>query len=62
MGVRGPNRTRAQDEYSIAQVLAEMRSVELFVEEELMVNITEHTLVPTHVPLTEAEKKQLLAR
>jgi len=53
---------RAQDDYSIAQVLAEMRSVELFVEEELMVNITEHTLVPTHVPLTEAEKKQLLAR
>ena len=44
------------------KVLAEMRSVELFVEEELMVNITEHTLVPTHVPLTEAEKKQLLAR
>ena len=31
-------------------------------EEELLVNITEHSLVPTHVPLSDQEKKDLLER
>lgn len=36
--------------------------LESFVEAELLVNITEHTLVPKHRVLTEAEKSQLLAK
>jgi len=44
------------------QLLNESKSIELFNEEELLVNITEHSLVPKHVVLTEDEKKQLLAR
>ena len=38
------------------------RTIELFMEEELLVNITEHSLVPTHVPLSDQEKKDLLER
>ena len=38
------------------------RSIELFMEEELLVNITEHSLVPLHIPLSDVEKKQLLER
>lgn len=34
--------------------------MEYFEEKELQVNITEHELVPKHIPLTEEEKKQLL--
>ncbi len=36
--------------------------IEQFLESELLVNITEHELVPRHVPLTPHEKSQLLAR
>ncbi len=34
--------------------------LEKFSESELIVNITEHTLVPQHIVLSEEEKKQLL--
>lgn len=36
--------------------------MEYFLEQELLVNITEHELVPLHTVLTEEEKKTLLAR
>eukprot|EP01114_Cavostelium_apophysatum_P003109 TRINITY_DN1284_c0_g1_i1.p1 TRINITY_DN1284_c0_g1~~TRINITY_DN1284_c0_g1_i1.p1 ORF type:complete len:209 (-),score=45.20 TRINITY_DN1284_c0_g1_i1:14-640(-) len=46
--------------------LQEMPSVkyrmEQFLESELLVNITEHNLVPKHIRLTIQEKKDLLAR
>jgi len=47
------------------QALAEMApkyKLEHFTETELLVNITEHQLVPKHIKLTPAEKKQLLER
>ena len=37
-------------------------TIEVFHENELVVNITQHELVPKHVPLNEEEKKQLLTR
>lgn len=37
-------------------------TMQVFEEEELIVNITEHSLVPKHTVLTEEEKKQLLER
>lgn len=36
--------------------------LEVFLEAELMVNITEHELVPEHVVMTDEEKRELLAR
>jgi len=36
--------------------------VEVFVEQDLLVNITKHELVPTHVLLSSEEKAQLLKR
>lgn len=36
--------------------------LEYFEEKELIVNITEHELVPKHHPLSEEEKKQLLIK
>ena len=36
--------------------------IEYFSEQDLLVNITHHELVPTHVPLSAAEKKRLLER
>ena len=36
--------------------------VEIFTESELMIDITEHELVPEHRVLTDAEKDELLAR
>eukprot|EP01108_Squamamoeba_japonica_P007027 TRINITY_DN5842_c0_g1_i1.p2 TRINITY_DN5842_c0_g1~~TRINITY_DN5842_c0_g1_i1.p2 ORF type:complete len:219 (-),score=71.24 TRINITY_DN5842_c0_g1_i1:58-672(-) len=47
------------------QGLAEMSHrffIEQFLESELLVNITEHELVPQHVPLSTREKAQLLTR
>ncbi len=36
--------------------------IEVFREEQLLVNITEHRLVPLHQPLTKAQKDAVLAR
>ena len=48
------------------QAVAEMRqqkyNIEYFREAELLVDITEHVLVPQHVVMTEDEKKTLLTR
>jgi len=47
------------------QALNEMRPkyvLEFFLESELMIDITEHTLVPDHEVLTPIQKQQLLAR
>ena len=47
----------------VRHTLADFKeTMQVFEEEELIVNITEHTLVPKHVVLTEAEKKQFLER
>merc|ERR1719258_42113 len=44
---------------AINEAMQKMR-IEVFSENELIVNITHHELVPKHVPLTEEEKSQLL--
>lgn len=36
--------------------------LEQFLESELLINITEHELVPEHIVLTPDEKQELLAR
>jgi len=46
---------------AIGESLAKMR-IEVFHENELVVNITQHDLVPKHLPLTDAEKNYLLQR
>ncbi len=48
---------------SAAKVMSSMAPkyfLEKFSESELIVNITEHNLVPQHIVLSEEEKKQLL--
>ena len=48
---------------SAKQALEDMApkyNLERFMEQELMINITEHELVPKHAVLTETEKKELL--
>ncbi|CAJ0915018.1 unnamed protein product, partial [Mesorhabditis belari] len=50
---------------SAKQALTDMMPkyiLEYFLENELMVNITEHELVPEHVVMTNDEKQELLAR
>lgn len=50
---------------SAKQALVDMApkySLEQFREAELMINITEHELVPKHVVMTPEEKKELLQR
>eukprot|EP00913_Durusdinium_trenchii_P018155 g17056.t1 len=46
---------------AINEASTKMR-IEVFHENELIVNITQHELVPKHVPLSEEEKQQLLNR
>lgn len=40
----------------------EIMHIEYFEEKELIINITEHELVPKHYPLSDEEKKHLLAK
>jgi DNA-directed RNA polymerase I, II, and III subunit RPABC1 len=50
---------------SAAKVMATMAPkylLEKFAETELIVNITEHKLVPQHIVLNEEEKRELLSR
>ncbi|VDN26263.1 unnamed protein product [Gongylonema pulchrum] len=50
---------------SAKQAISDMApkyTLEQFLEAELMVNITEHELVPEHVVMTNEEKNELLAR
>ena len=50
---------------SAKQALVDMApkyTLEQFREAELMINITEHELVPEHVVMNEEEKKELLTR
>jgi DNA-directed RNA polymerase I, II, and III subunit RPABC1 len=42
--------------------MAPKYQIELFQESELIVNITQHILVPRHEVLTDEEKKTLLER
>jgi len=37
-------------------------SLEYFIESELMINITEHVLVPEHIVLTPGEKQEFLEK
>mmetsp|Transcript_148102 Transcript_148102/g.258383 ORF Transcript_148102/g.258383 Transcript_148102/m.258383 type:complete len:211 (-) Transcript_148102:42-674(-) len=46
---------------AIGEAMAKMR-IEVFHENELIINITHHELVPQHVPLSDEEKTQLLNR
>lgn len=46
----------------VMQALAPKYILESFIEAELMVNITEHELVPQHVLLSDSEKALLLKR
>lgn len=57
--VRQPLTPLAQT--AIKEAMAKMR-IEVFHENELIVNITHHELVPQHVPLSDEEKQQLLDR
>jgi DNA-directed RNA polymerase I, II, and III subunit RPABC1 len=50
---------------SAKQAIVEVQShfiIEFFEEKELLVNITEHELVPKHIVMTETEKASLLKR
>jgi DNA-directed RNA polymerase I, II, and III subunit RPABC1 len=50
---------------SAKQALVDMAPkyiLEQFMEAELMINITEHELVPEHIVMTNEEKKELLSR
>jgi DNA-directed RNA polymerase I, II, and III subunit RPABC1 len=48
---------------SIDKLAAESRlHVEIFTEKEVLINITEHELVPEHIPLSADDKKELLAK
>jgi DNA-directed RNA polymerases I, II, and III subunit RPABC1 len=42
--------------------LEELLHLEYFQEKELLVNITEHELVPKHYPLSDEEKRELLKK
>lgn len=46
----------------VMQALAPKYIMEQFMESELLVNITEHQLVPPHILLSDEEKLELLKR
>ena len=45
-------------------IITEMKKykIDLFLDIELVLNITKHKLVPKHTPLTKQEKKELLEK
>jgi DNA-directed RNA polymerase I, II, and III subunit RPABC1 len=51
-----------QEMASQSTPLASRRLIELFEQEELLVNITEHIFVPKHVLLSDLEKQALLRK
>ncbi|KAK4564671.1 hypothetical protein RGQ29_006665 [Quercus rubra] len=55
------NRLTAQAKHGVEEVNKLIR-MEVFEEKELVVNITEHVLVPKHVVLTNDEKKEMLKK
>ncbi|ETO06192.1 RNA polymerase II core subunit [Reticulomyxa filosa] len=46
----------------VLERLNEALTIETFKQSELMINITKHQLVPKHIVMTEAEKKNLLTK
>lgn len=52
----------AQSKRAIDGLAARGYIIETFQEGELLVNITHHVLVPNHIPMTDEEKKALMAR
>jgi len=58
VGTEPPPQTKAK----ILQLRSESKMFEIFLEEELMINITQHELVPEHILLTQEETDSLLAR
>ncbi|KAJ3192148.1 hypothetical protein HDU82_003304, partial [Entophlyctis luteolus] len=48
--------------HKVIQEMAPKYDIQIFMESELMVNITHHSLVPKHVVLSKEEKLTLLQR
>ncbi|WJX71203.1 hypothetical protein P8452_55221 [Trifolium repens] len=53
------NQVSSQGRRELMNFYSKVR-IEIFMEDELLVNITKHELVPKHQVLTDAEKKELL--
>jgi DNA-directed RNA polymerase I, II, and III subunit RPABC1 len=49
-----------QAKQAIAKAEADGKTIQIFQENDLLVNILEHTLVPEHILLTKEQKAQLL--
>ncbi len=49
---------------AIKKKVAELKKykIDIFLDIDLIINITKHKLVPKHTPLTKEEKKQLLEK
>lgn len=60
--VRGKDKILNIYHYQALQEMAPKYKLEQFTENELLVNITEHSLVPEHIKLSSEEKKALLLR
>jgi DNA-directed RNA polymerase I, II, and III subunit RPABC1 len=44
------------------KALDKVKKIEIFEEQDLIINITKHKLVPKHIPLTKEEKEVLLKK
>ncbi|KAJ3099337.1 DNA-directed RNA polymerases II 24 kDa polypeptide (RNA polymerase II subunit 5) [Phlyctochytrium planicorne] len=55
-------KTLTPSAHKVIQEMAPKYQIEIFLEAELLVNITQHVLVPKHVVLSKEEKATLLAR